>query len=208
MSTVTEIKVDTSMYPAESNYTLTSVVLCVNATFDIGIENLQLRLSAKGAGFTILKMYNYGGGETFRACFSDDAENAIQKGAEILGGTWKRHSPTSIESLISPFAGSSVVSSISVKNHHSSLIGAGAISWSIETCFDGWEAHHAEWQDEENERIAKRDEYAALPWCEEKSGETGTPTLPSTLNPTTAAPEATSAPSTPSTLNPTTAAPR
>ena len=211
VTTVSSIKVDSSIYPSELNYTLSSAVVCVNATFDIGVDNLQLRFINKR--FTILKMNKYGAGSEFRACFSDAALEKVAK-AETLNGTWAVHSSTTLMSLISPYAGLIFDPKMSVKNHHTSLEGSGELAWSISLCFDGWESPYEAWAEEEKERILQRDKFARLPWCLNEGTQTPTETPTEeqqgskpTSSPTTGMPTTTLDPpaTTSPTLQPTTA---
>jgi len=212
VTSVSEITVDAKDYDTDQ-YTLVESKLCVNLKYaNFGIQDLQLRLTTKG-GFVMLKAQNQGvGNELSRTCFTDTAGSMIPKtsdGGSLFEGDWLPKSGL-ISDRVNQFPGTSGWARMMVKDHGATGRDyTGLLEWSLELCFDGWEEPYNHWLEDEEERIRKKEEEKAKPWCtsapvtptdapltppnttdmpttEPSPSPVASPTLPPTQKPTTA----------------------
>merc|ERR1711988_1829385 len=122
----------------DERYTLSTAKVCIGVTdATLGISPLQLRLVTK-EGNIILKRNKEGG----------NSENL----AEHYPGTSTNYAKMKVKDHVNK------------KNVGRTF--PGNLEWSIELCFDGWEAPHDEWLENEQNRIQQKENEKTEPWCE------------------------------------------
>uniref|UniRef100_A0A6U5G6M8 Right handed beta helix domain-containing protein n=1 Tax=Corethron hystrix TaxID=216773 RepID=A0A6U5G6M8_9STRA len=169
--TVSSVAVDAREYGSEKyNYTLVSGRVCFNVTdATAGVQKMQLRIVTP-AGPLALKMGNAGSGTTFyETCFTDDAAEKLSSSAgdPPFQGDWLPHK-AGLMKILASYPGEKASARMLVKDHGDRFRDfPGMLDWSLELCYNGWEDAYEDWSAGEAERIRKRDEEAARPWCED-----------------------------------------